>query len=136
MNHYLRYEHLEEDIQALDVGGLFERFSSIRTKADHRPKTGATAKELFAKHPRAVDIVAEECQDVINRFGYAKPLTKPADVAPRKDETDHSIFTITRRAYGDGMAEAIPRRKPGHSVGFMSPCSPRISAPECPISAR
>ncbi|MFV1710802.1 hypothetical protein VWY03_05890 [Phaeobacter sp. JH20_09] len=74
----LRYEHLEEDINALDIDGLWERFSNLNAKAPMPAKTGADATRLFTAHPEAADVIEVEAVGEISRFGYTRPALAAA----------------------------------------------------------
>jgi hypothetical protein len=76
MDNYLQFENLQEDINALKIPGLWERFSAIKAKSGHRPTTGASVQEIYRKYPRVAKIVMAECPDLIRRFGYKSPLRK------------------------------------------------------------
>ncbi|ATG35539.1 hypothetical protein PhaeoP23_01390 [Phaeobacter piscinae] len=75
---FLRYEHLEEDVNALGVDDLWARFSSLSAKAALRPKSGADPATLFAKHPDTADLIEQEAASEIARFGYTRPNPTPA----------------------------------------------------------
>ncbi|MEX0303946.1 MAG: hypothetical protein AB3N24_16125 [Leisingera sp.] len=92
---YLRYEHLEEDIAALGIEGLWERFSSLSAKGAFRPKTGADPDTLYSQHPGAAKIVAEQCAAEIRKFGYKRPGAAPAAVKPEQSSQSDFIFTLS-----------------------------------------
>lgn len=93
---FLRYEHLEEDIAALGIDGLWERFSSLRAKGAFRPKSGTDPATLFARHPDAAEIVAKKCAAEIRKFGYTRPGVPAAAAAiPEKTRTSDFIFTLS-----------------------------------------
>ncbi|KIC19306.1 hypothetical protein [Leisingera sp. ANG-DT] len=99
---FLRYEHLEEDIAALGVEGLWERFSSLRAKEGVRPRTGTDAATLYARYPGAADVVAEQCADEIRKFGYKRPGAAPA--TPKHEQPAKSDFFFTLSAGRTGTA--------------------------------
>ncbi|UWQ55696.1 hypothetical protein [Leisingera caerulea] len=92
---YLRYEHLEEDIAALGIAGLWERFSSLRAKGAFRPRSGADPDTLYTRHPGAADVVAEQCAAEIRKFGYKRPGTMPAMAKPQTASSNDFIFTLS-----------------------------------------
>ncbi|OBY27413.1 sulfotransferase family protein [Leisingera sp. JC1] len=93
---FLRYEHLEEDIAALGIDGLWERFSSLRAKGAFRPKSGTDPATLFARHPDAADIVAKKCAVEIRKFGYTRPGAPAAAAAiPEKPRANDFIFALS-----------------------------------------
>ncbi|UWQ81946.1 hypothetical protein [Leisingera caerulea] len=92
---YLRYEHLEEDIAALGIDGLWERFSGLRAKGAIRPRSGADPETLYTLHPAAADIVAEQCAAEIRKFGYKRPGTAPAMAKPETAGRTDFIFTLS-----------------------------------------
>ncbi|AUQ74468.1 hypothetical protein [Phaeobacter piscinae] len=73
----LRYEHLEEDVNALGIDDLWARFSSLSAKGALRPKSGADPATVFAAHPDTADLIEREAADEIARFGYARPVATP-----------------------------------------------------------
>ncbi|UWS09452.1 hypothetical protein [Phaeobacter inhibens] len=77
---FLRYEHLEEDVNALGIDGLWTRFSSLSAKGALRPKRGADPATVFAAHPDTADLIEQEAADEIARFGYARPVATPGPV--------------------------------------------------------
>ncbi|CUI00729.1 hypothetical protein [Leisingera aquaemixtae] len=95
LNVYLRYEHLEEDIAALGIDGLWERFSGLRAKGAFRPRSGADPDTLNTRHPGAADIVAEQCATEIRKFGYKRPSTVPAMAKPEQAGKNDFIFTLS-----------------------------------------
>ncbi|KIC39110.1 hypothetical protein [Leisingera sp. ANG-M7] len=92
---FLRYEHLENDIAALGIDGLWERFSSLRAKGAFRPKSGTDPATLFARHPDAAEIVAKKCAAEIRRFGYTRPDAPAAAAIPEAPRTSDFIFTLS-----------------------------------------
>lgn len=95
MDVYLRYEHLEQDIAALGVDGLWERFSSLRAKGTIRPRSGTDPETLYTRHPGAADIVAEQCAAEIRKFGYKRPGMVPAAAARETGNKNDFIFTLS-----------------------------------------
>ncbi|AFO87456.1 hypothetical protein D1821_07545 [Phaeobacter inhibens] len=81
---FLRYEHLEEDVNALGIDGLWARFSSLSAKGALRPKRGADPATVFAAHPDTADLIEQEAADEIARFGYARPVATPDQVPPNR----------------------------------------------------
>ncbi len=71
---YLRYEHLEEDLAANDLGFLWGTFQGLRAKSGHRPSKGGTPAEMYSAHPDIAQLIAEVCRAEINRFGYEAPV--------------------------------------------------------------
>jgi hypothetical protein len=71
---YIRYEHFEQDIRALEadipgLSGLWETFSKITAKAGIRDKSITTA-QIFANHPE-VDLLVREVNGwEIEKFSY------------------------------------------------------------------
>ena len=75
----VRYEHFDEDMRALErekpnLSGLFEDFSTIQAKGGWRPRTGATARDLFGSAPQAAELIRDRCAFEISTFGYQSPL--------------------------------------------------------------
>lgn len=107
---YLRYEHLEEDIAGLGIGGLWERFANLRAKGALRPKAGADPATLYARFPEAADIVAEHCAAEIAKFGYSRPAATasaaaaPAAPAEPQDGGSAADFIFTLSAGRTGTA--------------------------------
>jgi len=95
MDIYLRYEHLEEDIAALGIGGLWERFCGLRAKGAFRPRTGTDPETLYGKHPAAADIVAAQCAAEIRKFGYQRPAAAPAAASTAQTGKSDFIFTLS-----------------------------------------
>lgn len=73
LDHYLRYENLDEELDALGLADVREVFSTLRTKGNLRPKQGATVDDIYGKYPQVIDFIAEACADEIAHFGYAPP---------------------------------------------------------------
>lgn len=96
LDRWLRYEHLEQDTKSLNIDGLWERFSNIRTKSAQRPAKGYSVPEIYAQFPEAVQIIAEECQDLITSGGYQPPKrAMQDDQVVRKDLNFDRLFTIS-----------------------------------------
>lgn len=74
---FLRYENLEEDVNALGINDLRARFSNLRAKGALRLRNGADPATVFAAHPDAADLIEQEAADEIARFGYARPVAAP-----------------------------------------------------------
>lgn len=95
MDHYLRYDHLEQDIAALGIEDLWQRFSALSAKSSQRPTQGSSVQELYDQYPQAVNVVASECQPEITRFNYRRPVPAKASAGgPSSTQTDF-IFTIS-----------------------------------------
>lgn len=75
---YLRYEDLAEDISNLEIPGLLELFQALRPKGDARPKHGASINVIYDAFPDAAKLIAEDCKDIIDAFGYRNPVAKAA----------------------------------------------------------
>ncbi|QQA44625.1 sulfotransferase family protein [Pelagovum pacificum] len=73
IDRHLRYEALADELAAIGLSSVAERFDGIRTKAGRRPATGASVHEIYRKFPQAADIVADRCRAEIAAFGYARP---------------------------------------------------------------
>lgn len=74
IDHYIRYDRLEEDVQRLEkakpgLTGLWDIFSSIRAKGQHRP-AGARRSEFLTDAPKTRALVELLCADEIKRFGF------------------------------------------------------------------
>jgi len=89
----LRYEALEEDVRALGVPDLWERFSQLRVKGDLRPGRGQGKAEVYRRHPEAARIVSEACAEEIRHFGYPPP-PPPVERVPMRDRPQY-FFTLT-----------------------------------------
>lgn len=74
LDDYLRYESIAEHIEELQVPGLRELFQALSAKGNIRPKQGTSVAETYAMFPKAAAIIAEECRDEIDFFGYQNPL--------------------------------------------------------------
>lgn len=100
---YLRYEHLEEDVKALGIDELWERFSSLRAKGALRPRTGADPATLYGQFPAAADVVEQYCAEEIEKFGYQRPVglpaaaasAQPVDAEPQSGGHNDFIFTLS-----------------------------------------
>lgn len=99
---FLRYEHLEEDIKALGINGLWDRFSSLRAKGNIRPRTGTDPETLYSQHPGTAAIVADRCAAEIRKFGYTCPGA-PAAV-PKQELAGTRDFMFTLSAGRTGTA--------------------------------
>lgn len=95
MDHYLRYDQLQQDITALGIDDLWQRFSEIGAKSSQRPREGSGVQELYTQYPHAIEVVAKECQPEIDRFNFRRPV--PAADAQNQLMTSSSdyIFTIS-----------------------------------------
>jgi len=71
---FIRYEHLDEDIKALqkklNITGLLDTFKSLKAKGNLRPKTGTSIQEMYKKYPDAKKIIDKICAEEIEKFGY------------------------------------------------------------------
>ncbi|WP_205877391.1 hypothetical protein [Leisingera sp. NJS204] len=103
---YLRYEHLEKDIAALGIDGLWERFSNLRAKGAIRPKSGTEPAAMFRKFPMAADVIEEQCAAEIRKFGYQRPADAPAAAVslPGTEQTGKRDFIFTLSAGRTGTA--------------------------------
>lgn len=70
LDHYLRYENLEQDMADAGLEQVYDVFKSLRAKGKSRPSKGAGMAEMYCKYPRAAELVAEYCADEIAAFGY------------------------------------------------------------------
>ncbi|MFW8634595.1 hypothetical protein [Cribrihabitans pelagius] len=105
---FLRYEHLEEDIAALGIAGLWERFSALSAKGGLRPKAGAEPQAVYQAFPQAADIIEEQCQGEIARFGYPRPVAKAASAPVQDSGASQFIFTLSAGRTGTAwLAELI-----------------------------
>lgn len=71
---YLRYEHMAEDIAALErrfpaLRGLAKHFQSLSMKSGYRP-ADATSKAIFDTAPTIRKLVEKHCRFEIESFGY------------------------------------------------------------------
>lgn len=69
----LRYEHLDEDIEALGIPGLGDLMSRIRAKAEFRPESTKNLREFYRNFPDAKDFILKSCAKEIADFGYRIP---------------------------------------------------------------
>lgn len=74
MDKIIRYDSLEQDINALDIDGLWTLFSSIRAKGNLRPKDRPTFDAMYQNQAEVVDVIRDLCAEEINYFGYEVPL--------------------------------------------------------------
>lgn len=92
---YLQFEDLRTGIDSLNVDGLWERFSQIRAKSKHRPKTGTRPEDLYRAFPKAAEIVSQQCGPELKTFGYKQPSTPSPDQHERKPSLFDFYFTLT-----------------------------------------
>ena len=71
---YLRFEHLEDDMKANDLGFLWDTFKDQTAKSGHRPREGSMASEIYARYPQVLSIIQEKCHAEIEKFGYVSPV--------------------------------------------------------------
>jgi hypothetical protein len=74
IDHYLRYEHFEQDIQQLEreipsLAGLWKTFKSVNAKGQVRKKAHTTA-EIFADNPRVHRLIQQRNAWEIEKFSY------------------------------------------------------------------
>lgn len=71
---YIRYEHLEEDVCALEAklgkSGIWDQLKNIRAKGNARPKNAGSVAECYSNAPAAKALVHSRCAYEIERFGY------------------------------------------------------------------
>ena len=89
---YIRYEHLEQDIRALEaeipgLTGLWETFNKIRAKVGTRT-TSMTTAEIFANHPEADSLVREVNAWEIEKFSYS--LSPTSGSLPLRERQDRA----------------------------------------------
>ena len=77
IDHFIRYEHLRMDIEALEVlrpglKGLYETFAPITAKGGIRPSSGGSVSEMFAGAAMADEAVRRSSAFEIARFGYSR----------------------------------------------------------------
>lgn len=78
MNFLIRYEHLQDDLQAFasHVGlpaSIADDLTSVRAKGHYRPKL-ASAAVMFDGFPDGVDLVRQAFSEEIDQFGYTLEL--------------------------------------------------------------
>ncbi|MEP1768518.1 MAG: hypothetical protein ABJJ53_18015 [Sulfitobacter sp.] len=96
VDRWLRYESLQQDITSLNINGLWDRFSNLRTKSNQRPTEGYSVREIYAQFPEALQIIAKECRDVINLGGYQPPkIIRPNAPIARNELNFDRLFTIS-----------------------------------------
>ena len=72
----IRYDHLENDIlnlenEYLTLSGLSKTFQNISAKGQYRPRK-ATAKEMFAQAPDALDYIYKICKEDIKKYNFKR----------------------------------------------------------------
>jgi hypothetical protein len=77
VDHYIRYEHFEEDIRALErrisgIAGLWDTFKNIKAKSEWRKRSVTTA-EIFAANPEVNALVEQANAWEIAKFDYRLP---------------------------------------------------------------
>lgn len=70
LDHYLRYEDLQNEFLRADLGYLWDCFRGIRAKGNVRPRTGASTDEIYQTYPEAVSIIESTCRQELEMFGY------------------------------------------------------------------
>lgn len=73
LDHYIRYDELEQGLERLGLEGVAERMRTISTKAGHRPAE-QTKEAVFRNHPQAARRIAEVCAEEIDYFGFRQPV--------------------------------------------------------------
>jgi len=69
----IRYEALEQDINALGIDGLWTLFSSIKAKGNIRPKDGPITNAMYLNQAEVVHVIRDLCAEEIKFFGYEIP---------------------------------------------------------------
>lgn len=77
LDHYLRYDRLATELQALGLGHVAETMAQIRTKDRFRPAAASVA-EVFAGKPALVAFIAAQCAEEIAQFGFDVPASGQA----------------------------------------------------------
>ncbi len=95
MDHYLRYSYLQEDITALGIDELLQRFSAISAKSGQRPRQGSSVQDLYSQYPQAIEVVAKECQAEIDYFNYQRPVSTVVTKNPPTASQTDFVFTIS-----------------------------------------
>ncbi len=77
IDYMIRYDHLENDILNLEneyqtLSGLSKTFQNISAKGKYRPRK-ATAKEMFAQAPDALDYIYKICKEDIKKYNFKIP---------------------------------------------------------------
>lgn len=116
MDHYLRYDHLEEDVTALGIEDLWQRFTAIRTKSEQRPRQGSSVQDLYAQYPQAVDVVASECQPEIDRFGFKRPVQRQSAANNSGTGQQDFVFTISAGRTGTSWLSKLLAQNLGTSA--------------------
>ncbi len=73
MDQIIRYDSLEQDINALGIDGLWAQFSSIRAKGSARPQDRPPRDEMYRNQAEVVDVISDLCAEEISYFGYEIP---------------------------------------------------------------
>ncbi len=92
VDHFIRYEHLEEDIRALEtrlpaLAGLYEVFAAISAKGGLRPRSATSADEMFSGLCEIDAMVRRACRYEIERFGYTRAKALPSLPVVRDDNS-------------------------------------------------
>lgn len=74
LDFFLRYEKIDEDLAANDLGFLSETYHSLSAKSGHRPANGSTPAEMYCAHPLVAELISDVCKEEIDRFGYQSPI--------------------------------------------------------------
>ncbi|SFK75004.1 hypothetical protein [Shimia haliotis] len=105
---YLRYEHLEDEIKALKIDGLWQEFSGLRAKSTQRPSKGTTVADTYAAFPSAAEMVRDECAETIARFAYPSPAKAPTGPATSQVRNKPLIFALSAGRTGTAwLAELL-----------------------------
>jgi hypothetical protein len=75
IDHFIRYEHFQEDIERLSsavggLDGLWDTFKTINAKTHTRPEAARNLAEVYAAHPDVTGLVEFFCSFEIEKFGY------------------------------------------------------------------
>lgn len=73
MDKIIRYDFLEQDINALGIDGLWSHFSSIRAKGNTHSKARPTTDLMYQNQAQVVDVIGDLCAEEIDYFGYEVP---------------------------------------------------------------
>jgi hypothetical protein len=73
MDKVIRYDSLEQDIDALDIDGLWSLFSSLSAKGNIRLKDGPTIASMYQDQAEVVDAIYDLCAEEIEYFDYQVP---------------------------------------------------------------
>ena len=73
MDRVLRYECLEQDINALGIDGFWDLFSSMKAKGNTQQKARPAKDTMYLGQAKVVDVISELCAEEIDYFGYEVP---------------------------------------------------------------